>query len=61
MKIVVTNLYTGQHVKTIDYDGLLEICRGDVIMANQFLRLMRNHPESRKTKEKWTVVDDEEE
>jgi len=59
MKIIVTNAQSGQHIKTLDYDGLLDICKGDVRMANDFIRLMRNHPKNQKTNERWTVVDED--
>ena len=60
MKIIVTNYFTGQHVRTIDWNGLLSICKGDEQMAADFLRLMRKHPANKNLKERWTIVDEEE-
>ena len=58
MLIKVTNLETGQHIKTIDYDGLVDICAGDKKMANDFIRFMRDHPDNRKVMERWEIIEE---
>jgi hypothetical protein len=57
MLIKVTNLETGQYIKTIDYDGLVEICAGDKDMANDFVRWMIKHPDNQKVKERWEIIE----
>lgn len=58
MKIKVTNLDSGQLIKIIDYDGLLEICNYDKKMTNDFIRFMRKHPDNQRIRERWEIIEE---
>jgi hypothetical protein len=58
MKIRVTNRDSGQLLKTVDYNALLEICGGDARMADDFIRLIRHHPDNAANNERWELTDD---
>jgi hypothetical protein len=58
MKIRVTNSETGQLLKILDYNNLLKICDGDTKMADDFIRLIRHHPENEANKEIWELIDE---
>lgn len=58
MLIKVTNLDTGQHIKTIDYNELIDICAGDIEMTNDFIRLIRKHPDNQRIRERWEIVEE---
>jgi len=57
MLIKVTNLETGQLIRMVDYDKLLEMCGGEEEMAQDFIRFMVKHPDNRKVSERWEVVE----
>lgn len=58
MKIRVTNADTGQLLRIVDYNNLLSICRGDARMADDFIRLIRHHPENEANHEIWELIDE---
>lgn len=57
MLIKVTNLETGQLIKIIDYDELVNICGGEKDMANDFIRWMVKHPDNQKVNERWEIIE----
>lgn len=58
-KFIVTNTKTGQYLKTVSYENLLQICRGDKEIADDCIRYCRIKPERDLVNETWTVVDDD--
>ena len=58
MKIKVTNAESGQFLRIVDYNNLLEICGNDIEMADSFIRLIRHHPENQANNEIWEIIDE---
>lgn len=58
MKIRVTNAESGQFLRIVDYDMLLKICGGDTRMADDFIRLIKHHPENTANHEMWEIIDE---
>lgn len=58
MTINVYNRDSMQLLRTIDYTKLLEICYGDAEIADDFIRLIKNHPNNDKDNEIWLLVEE---
>ena len=59
--IMIINVYNRdsmQLLRTIDYTKLLEICYGDAEIADDFIRLIKNHPNNDKDNEIWLLVEE---
>lgn len=48
-----------QLLRTIDYTKLLEICEGDTTMADDFIRLIKHHPNNDKDNEIWALDEEQ--
>lgn len=57
VKLLVTNTQTGQYIKTVTYDELVQICRGDEELAEDCIRYCIIKPVRDIGHETWTVVD----
>lgn len=57
VKLIVTNTDTGQYMRTVTEEELLEICRGDKEIADDRIRYCRIKPVRDIGHETWTVVD----
>lgn len=58
MIINVYNRDSMQLLRTIDYTKLLEICYGDAEIADDFIRLIKHHPNNDKDNEIWLLVEE---
>lgn len=58
IKLRVTNTETGRYIKTVTYDELVDICRGDVELAEDCIRYCRIKPDRDMVDETWTVIDE---
>jgi len=58
MKIRVTNIDSGQLIKIVDYEWLRECCKGDERMIDDFIRLIRHHPNNRHLRERWEIIEE---
>lgn len=59
MVIHVYNKDSMQLLRTIDYTKLLEICEGDTTMADDFIRLIKHHPNNDKDNEIWALDEEQ--
>jgi len=59
MKIHVIEHESGRILKVIDYEQLLKICANDKRMAEDFLRMIRKHPDNVNLyNETWRIVEE---
>ena len=58
MKIIVRNHETKQFIAEYDYEDILDMCEGDIIMADDYIRLLRNHKvHVNKYDEEWSIIE----
>ena len=58
MLIEVYNRDSWQLLKVIDYTKLLEICNNDAEIADDFIRLIKHHPNNDADNELWLLVEE---
>ena len=58
MLIEVYNRDSWQLLKVIDYTKLLEICNNDADIADDFIRLIKHHPNNDADNELWLLVEE---
>lgn len=57
MHIIITNMDTGQYIRTVTDDEFMQMCGNDKRMYDDYVNKLRKNPKVRTKKELWRVIE----